>query len=271
MLLGMHIAGSEARTYTIPAWQLLSPTNYQRAAATETWSLVNTDEVEVAPRITDATDQTSLFAGLTIDHRYKNSVIWRLAPDGIRIADAPPEVTPDALPTVARVWHDFGSAITRWANHYAVPIELILATICTESRGEPAAVREAPGFVSDRVTPQQVSAGLMQLPLATAQEVLPNNRVTRQWLLDANHAIQAGTAYIARQKPLTALDPPKVACAYNSGSLRWNNASGNRWKMRQFPRDTGEHADRFVAWFNACYRLFDQLGIAPAPSFRAML
>jgi hypothetical protein len=111
----------------------------------------------------------------------------------------------------------------------------------------------------------------MQTLLSTAQEVVPDSRVTRQWLLDADNAIRAGTAYIARQKPVTAFDPPKVACAYNTGSLRWNNAAGNRWKMRQFPRDTGEHADRFVAWFNDCYRLFDHLNVAPLPSFRAML
>jgi hypothetical protein len=111
----------------------------------------------------------------------------------------------------------------------------------------------------------------MQSRLSTAQEVLANRRLTRHWLLDADNAIQAGTACLARQKPVTAFDPPKVACAYSTGSLRWNNAADNRWKLRQFPRDTGQQADRFVVWFNDCYRLFDELGIAPSPSFRAML
>ena len=271
VLLGMHIAGSDQRTYAIPAWQLLCPANYQRAAPTETWSLINSDEVEVAPRIANVMDRADLLTGLTINHRYKNSVIWRLAPDGIRIADAPPEVTPGAPQTVGRVWRDFGSSITRWAAHFAVPIELILATICTESQGEPSAIRWEPDYVSDQATPHKIAVGLMQTRLSTAQEVLPDCRVTRQWLLDADNAIQAGTAYLAQQQPMTAFDPPKVACAYNAGSLRWNNAAGNRWKMRQFPRDTGEHVDRFVAWFNDCYRLFEQLGVSPSPSFRAML
>jgi soluble lytic murein transglycosylase-like protein len=107
----------------------------------------------------------------------------------------------------------------------------------------------------------------MQTLISTARETLRQPGIDRTWLLDPDNSIRAGTAYIDRQRTSTALDPPKVACAYNAGSLRPNDAPGNRWKMRQFPRDTSQHADRFVAWFNDCFRLFRELGAPAASSF----
>jgi hypothetical protein len=271
VLLGMHIAGSDDRTGTIPAWQLLSPKNYKRAASTETWSLLNPEEVQVTSPAAGPVNGGDLLADLTVNHRFQNSVAWCLARDGIRIEDAPPEVTQGEPQTVNRVWNSFGESIKHWAAHFGVPIELIIATICTESSGKREAVRREPGYVSDQATPGKISVGLMQTLISTARETLPDISIDRQWLLDADNSIQAGTAYIAKQKSTTAFDPPKVACAYNAGSLRLNNAAGNRWKMRQFPADTSEHADRFVKWFNDCFRLFEQLAISPSPSFREML
>ena len=45
-------------------------------------------------------------------------------------------------------------------------------------------------------------------------------------------------------------DPPKIAAAYNAGSLRKSFA--NRWQMVS----TGNHVDRFVRWYNA-YRVWE--------------
>jgi soluble lytic murein transglycosylase-like protein len=265
VLLGMHIAGSNARAYAIPAWQLLSPKNYQRAAASETWRLLNPDELEIATAAAPA--GIDPLPELLVNHRFNNSVVWRLASDGLRIADASPEITQGPPQTVDRVWQDFGTSIQRWAGHFDVPVELIIATICTESGGRADAVRQEPGYLSDQTTPNKVSAGLMQTLISTARETLRQPGIDRTWLLDPDNSIRAGTAYIDRQRTSTALDPPKVACAYNAGSLRPNDAPGNRWKMRQFPRDTSQHADRFVAWFNDCFRLFRELGAPAASSF----
>ena len=265
VLLGMHIAGSDTRAYAIPSWQLLSPKNYQRAAASETWRLLNPDELEIAAA--EAVAGIDPLPELLVNHRFNNSVVWRLASDGVRIADASPEVTAGPPQTVRRVWEDFGSSIQRWAIHFNVPVELIIATICTESSGRSDAVRQEPGYLSDQTTPNKVSAGLMQTLISTARETLREPGIDRTWLLDPDNSIRAGTVYIDRQRASTALDPPKVACAYNAGSLRPNDAPGNRWKMRQFPRDTSQHADRFVAWFNDCFRLFEELGAPSGPSF----
>ena len=50
-----------------------------------------------------------------------------------------------------------------------------------------------------------------------------------------------------------------------------NDGPENRWKMRQFPIGTSEHADRFVRWFNDCMRLFDEQDDPPDNSFWRLL
>jgi soluble lytic murein transglycosylase-like protein len=170
----------------------------------------------------------------------------------------------------------FGGDISAWADHYDVPIELIVATICTESSGKPLAVREEPGYISDEATPAKVSVGLMQTLIATARgslrrEGIAPETVNRVWLSNGRNSIRAGTAYIREQVRDTGFDPPKVACAYNAGSVRHNASPQNRWKMRQFPIDSSEHADRFVRWFNDCVRFFAANNLTPVPSFRDLL
>ncbi len=208
-----------------------------------------------------------LLAGLTENHNVNSGVHWRLAPEGIRIEDASPEDTGGAPQTVAQIMGNFGPSIVKWASHFEVPAELIVATICTETRGDPDAVRTEPGYESDEATPHRVSPGLMQTLISTARETLGDDTIDRAWLLRPDNAIQAGSAYIARQKAKTGFDPPKVACAYNAGGVYANDGPDNRWKMRQYPIGTGEHADRFVVWFNDCFRYFSQEGAAPSPTF----
>ena len=62
-----------------------------------------------------------------------------------------------------------------------------------------------------------------------------------------------------------------VACAYNAGGVYRNDGPSNRWRMRQFPLGTGHHADRFVAWFNDAFRVFEADGGAPPMSFHRLL
>ncbi len=221
------------------------------------------------PRVS-STSHPEFLARLIVNHNFNDGVRWRLASEGIRIAGAAPETTRGEPQTVARVWRDFARPIKLWAGRFDVPVELIVATICTESRGDSGVVREEPGYVSDEQTPHKVSPGLMQTLISTAREALGDDTIDRAWLLDADNSIRAGTAYIDRQRRKTRLDPPKVACAYNAGSVIANNGVGNRWKMRQFPIGTGKHADRFVEWFNDCFRFFEQRGITPPTSFRGL-
>lgn len=195
---------------------------------------------------------------------------WRLTPAGLHIeGEAAPVGTGGQPVTTGRVWNNFKDAISGAAAEFDVPIEIIIATICTESSGNPKDVREEPGYVSDEQTPHLVSPGLMQTLISTARSMsgklgVPPATVDRAWLLVARNSIRAGTAYMASQKNTTGFDPPKVACAYNAGSLIRQDGANNRWKMRQFPIGTAEHCNRWVAWFNDCFTLFKTPPATPA-------
>ena len=117
-----------------------------------------------------------------------------------------------------------------------------------------------------------MSIGLTQTLISTARSVLGNlPEIDGPWLLVPDNSIRAGTAYIAQQQSKTGYDPPVVACAYNAGGVYRQDGAENRWRMRQYPIGSGAHADRFVAWFNDCFRMYEADGGAPALSFFALL
>ena len=205
-------------------------------------------------------------------HSYRDSSLsWYLSarglvtinPDASEADEGELEISGGEPHTVRRVWQNFSTPVEEWASKFGVPIELIIATICTETRGDPSAVREEPGYISDAQTPNKVSPGLMQTLISTAQDVLGDDTIDRTWLLVPGNSIRAGTAYIARQWKTTHFDPPKVACAYNAGGIYYNASSENRWKMRQYPINSSEHADRFVKWFNDCFLMFYADNLSP--------
>ena len=210
-------------------------------------------------------------AALKAPHfRFSGSVRWQLTPFGISIDGAAPENTGGQPAMVKRVWDNFGPAIEHSAQEFCIPVELIIATICTESSGNPNAIRKEPGYVSDSATPHRVSPGMMQTLISTARNSLPGVSIDRAWLFVPANSIRAGTAYMRKQAGTTKLDPPVVACAYNAGRVAKNTGAANRWKMRQFPIGTSEHADRFVKWFNDCFKFFAANG-SPALSFHKLL
>jgi hypothetical protein len=228
-------------------------------------------EVKQMERVDEKIEK--LLPELTQPHGFQDSVItWRLTPKGVLIGDAnEPETTGGEPRTVRRVWQSFNDPIETWAQRFGVPVELIIATICTESGGDASAVREEPGYISDAQTPNKVSPGLMQTLISTAQQTLGDDAIDRAWLLNPGNSIRAGTAYIAQQWKQTHLDPPKVACAYNAGGVYHNPSPENRWRMRQYPINSSAHADRFVKWFNDCFRMFEADDVSPSMSFFRLL
>ncbi len=206
------------------------------------------------------------------DHsRFAGDCRWRLTAEGIGIDGAAPVGSAGAPTTIQRIWEQFGTAITTWSTRLGVPAELIVATIATESGGDPNAIRFEPNYRTDETTPNQVSPGLMQTLISTARETLANPAIDRAWLLRPENAIQAGTAYILKELGATGFDPPVVACCYNAGSVVENDSAGNRWRMRQFPIGTGQHADRFVMWFNDAMRVLASVPSPPPVSFTRRL
>ena len=232
-----------------------------------------TELFKTSERNTGLDKTQSVLEELKASHQYRNvSVSWRLDKKGILIDGSDKLETFGGEPaTVRKIWQNFGMFVDEWSKGLGVPAELIVATIATETRGDPKAVREEPGYKSDEETPHKVSPGLMQTLISTARAALGDDTINRGWLLEPNNSIRAGTAYIAQQWRVTHFDPPKVACAYNAGSIFFNNSPDNRWKMRQFPINSSEHADRFVKWFNECFIMFEKDGVKPDVSFFALL
>jgi hypothetical protein len=187
-------------------------------------------------------------------HAYRDSVRWRLTPEGVEIEGVGGERTPEEPEIVDRAWELFGDDVNRAAEAEGIPSALILAAICTESAGgDPRAVYETPGYVSDERTPDRVCVGLMQTLLSTARHAVGKD-VDREWLLQVENSIAAGTAYIREQSRDTQLDPPLVAAAWAAGGLRHDPSEKNRWRLRQgMMKDCfalGGYCDRFVRFFN---------------------
>lgn len=203
-------------------------------------------------------------AELTTPHRhFADGVSWALTAAGVAIDGAAAMGTPGEPTTVRKIWTKFGAPCAAAAQKYGVPVELIVATIATESGGDPTARRFEPK-INDQ------SVGLMQTLVGTARGALRRPGLTADDLLDPAVSINAGTAYIAEQRGSTHFDPPLVAAAYNAGSIRRDDAPANRWKLLCYPTGTGHHIDKYVAFFSDCMRVSDAdgwSGSGATPSF----
>jgi murein DD-endopeptidase MepM/ murein hydrolase activator NlpD len=208
-------------------------------------------------------------------NRYPDSVKWRLTANGLEIETSGIDTSKGKPETVRRICDDYKDELQKASLLTGVPVELLIATMCTEAFDSkmhtvnPRAERKEPGYISDAATPHRVSYGLMQTLISTARHaiselavepVINEDKIDRDWLFVPANAILAGAAYIASQSQQTQFDPPLVACAYNAGSVIYNSGSLNRWKMRQYPLGSDAHANRFVQWFNDCFRFFKEHG-----------
>lgn len=209
-----------------------------------------------------------LLPQLTKPHKhFEDGVWWALTPAGITVEGAMPQGTPGEPATCRAVWKRYGALFSAAAREYGVPVELLVATCLTESRGNPSARRAEPKI-------NDASTGLMQTLRATARQALGRRNLTDDDLLDPATSINAGAAYIAQQRTVTHFDPPMVAAAYNAGSIRRDSGPANRWKMLCYPTGTGKHIDSFVAWMGDCMRVSAEQGWGQqegVPSFATCL
>lgn len=191
---------------------------------------------------------------------------WRLTRAGIEVQGedgARRSAKPD---TATRCWSTHRDALESAATRFTVPVELLIATACTESAGRADAIREEPGFTSDAATPNRVSPGLMQTLISTAREALSDPTLDRAKLFDPAVSAAAGAAYIKRQSQATTrFDPPLVAAAYNAGGLRSDRDARNSWGLIQTQRGNVWHADTFIAYLGDAHALFAS-GERPAES-----
>ncbi len=190
---------------------------------------------------------------------------WRLTKDGVEIAGEGIKGSGGPPETATKVWTQFRAPLEKNAAAYGVPVELVIACICTESRGNPNAYREEPGYISDEATPDRVSPGLMQTLISTAREATHDQTINRASLFTPEVAIRAGTAYLKQQAMRqngTNFDPPLVGIAYNAGSLR---PASNPWGLVQTARPPEFHADVFTQFFNDSFVVLGALAVADRP------
>ena len=179
----------------------------------------NEDRSDSGPIAAPATSATrsllgEILPGLVKPHHFiGEGVEWNLTMEGIAIDGAPARGSAGAPSTVQEIWRRYGDLCASAAKRYGVPVELIVATIATESSGRADARRSEPQIGDE-------SVGLMQTLVRTARNALGKPNLTGNDLLDPEFSILAGTAYIAQQRGDTHFDPPLVAAAYNAGSLR---------------------------------------------------
>lgn len=219
------------------------------------------DDAAAPPPKAPAEAASSAWAGVDLigigkpHRRFDKGANWAVTARGVEV-DGHALRTPGEPATVRRVWEWFGPEIVAAAKEFGVPVELIVATIATESAGgkrlraEAAmAERREPGFVSYTQTPHRVSIGPMQTLISTAREALGDASIGPEALREPRTSIRAGAAYIAKQRRATGFDPPVVGAAYNAGGVYEDASRANRWKMRCYPLGTGKHVERFASFF----------------------
>ncbi len=149
-----------------------------------------------------------------------------------------------SVSAVATCWNRYGTYISRYADQYYISRASVIATLITESNCT------NPAGSSDGL-----SSGPMQVTSSTCSAVTGLSRTTCRTRMHSipSFSIEVGVRYMASsyQRRQHHNDPPKIAAAYNAGSIR--STRTNAWHMVS----TGNHIDRFVSAYNA-YRTWER-------------
>jgi hypothetical protein len=173
-------------------------------------------------------------------HNIFGGINWAVRNQRVRLRSGTPS---GSVSSVRACMNRFGPSIRRWADHFNISRASVAATALTESNCT------NPAGSSDGL-----SSGPMQVTASTCAAITGLSRTTcrRRMHTTPDFSFQVGAKYIGSsfQRSQHRRDPPKIAAAYNAGSLR--KTFSNRWHMVS----TGNHIDRFVRWYNA-YRVWE--------------
>ncbi len=189
-------------------------------------------------------------------HSIFGGVKWAVKRRRVRLRSGTPM---GSVAAVNRCLKRFGGPIRRWADHFRISRASVVATAITESNCT------NPAGSSDGL-----SSGPMQVTASTCSALTGLSRTTCRLRMHnrPGFSFKVGAMYMASsyQRSQHHQDPPKIAAAYNAGSLRATYT--NRWHMIS----TGNHIDRFVWAYNA-YRKWEALhggpvlrAVDPAPA-----
>jgi hypothetical protein len=195
--------------------------------------------------------QTSL-AG---SHRYSDGISWTITTQGIPLGDTPTDNAAVALAAAVFGW--LGDEIRIAALTTSVPVELLAAAVLTETVEElglgDASLNyreELAGYETDNTTPSLVLAGCCGLRLSDARHIAGNVPFTTANLMTSpSLSLNCAAQLMAEAFPLTRLQPPTVASAFNErgGPMLDLNSM---WRMASYDGDPNR-ITRYVQWFNA--------------------
>lgn len=244
---------------------------YQQLA--EYNGLKNANALDVGQKL-DIPDRADLENGANAWHNYGDGKIWwRLTKQGVEIKGKGLIKEDKYTKRAADIWRKYEPMITAASKKYGAPIPAIIATISTESSGNPKAYRYEPLFYTRYIKDQKewkespyhdyprriaASYGLVQIMYTTAYNSA-GFRGKPEDLYDPAANINAGVAYIASayQVKQHGWDPPKIACAYNAGSVRATKA--NDWGMYHHP----DHLERWIPAYNGAIEVTGAAGVMP--------
>ncbi len=174
-------------------------------------------------------------------HSIFGGISWRVVNQRVRLSGG--SAPAYAASSVRTCMTRYGASIRHWADHYQVSRASVAATALTESSCT------NPAGSSDGL-----SSGPMQVTGSTCAALMGLSRTTCRVRMHSSpdFSFQVGAKYMGSsyQRSQHHRDPPKIAAAYNAGSLR--KTSSNHWHMVSM----GNHIDRFVRWYNA-YRTWE--------------
>lgn len=186
-------------------------------------------------------------------HNVFGGVSWEVKGQRVLVASPPTLATSAIASCIAR----YRASIVKHADAFKVSRASVVATAITESNctnpaGSSDGLSSGPMQVTGSTCASVAGGGISSATCKTRMYQNP----------DFSFEIGAkymGSAYQLRQHDR---DPPKIAAAYNAGSIR--QSSANRWRMVV----TGNHIDRFVGAYNA-YRAWENLGASQRATIEA--
>jgi hypothetical protein len=187
-------------------------------------------------------------------HSIFGGIQWKVSHQRVVLHSGTPT---GSVSAVQSCMHRYGASIRHWADHYGMSRASIVATALTESNCT------NPAGSSDGL-----SSGPMQVTASTCAALMGLSRATCRSRMHTSpdFSFRVSTKYMASafQTNQHRHDPPKIAAAYNAGSLRKSFA--NHWHLVT----TGNHIDRFVRAYNA-YRKWETVHnlarTMPEPTF----
>lgn len=175
-------------------------------------------------------------------HSVFSGVAWSVNNQTVVVASPPA----GSVATVTTCMKTYGASIVKYADLYRVSRASVVATAITESNCT------NPAGSSDGLSsgPMQVTGGTC----AGTVSGYSSAACLAKMHSSPDFSFMVGAKYMGSSYQVAQHDhdPPKIAAAYNAGSIR--SSTANRWHMVV----TGNHIERWVGAYNA-YRNWEKL------------